>query len=168
MNKIISIITIIQLLLIFTITLSAKQINRNKMGKILLNKDFKISTEIKNYDYLYLVFNRGFSWPFCRKHMMQLHQDIKKFEEKKIKIVAICPEKIKDIEKFSNKHQLDFDLVSDSNHILADKYGQQVVFLKLGRMPAQIIIDKEENVIFKHYANSMIDIIENNEILEKF
>ncbi len=100
--------------------------------------------------------------------MMQLHQDIEKFNEKKIKVIAICPEKIEAVNKFMEKNELSFDLVSDNNHKLAGIYGQETKLLKLGRMPAQVIIDNDEKIKFKHYANSMKDIIENQEILSKF
>ncbi len=99
--------------------------------------------------------------------MMQLHQDKKKFEQKNIKIIAICPEDTKTLQTFADKYELSFDLVADSDHVLAKKYGQQVKFLKLGRMPSQIVMDKDESVVFQHYASNMTDIIENNDILLK-
>ncbi len=98
---------------------------------------------------------------------MQLHRDIAKFEAKKIKIVAISPEKIKQVAKYHQKHQLSFDLVSDNQHLLGNKYGQQVILLKLGRMPAQIILNKNQAIIFKHYASSMLNIISNDKILNQ-
>ncbi len=100
--------------------------------------------------------------------MMQLHHDIDKFEKKKIKIVAICPEKLSSVEKFFNENKLSFDLISDPNHMLADRYNQQVKILKLGRMPAQIILKENSEIELKHFANSMKDIVENDEILSKF
>ncbi len=98
--------------------------------------------------------------------MVQLYQDRDKFEENKIKVVVICPENMEGITKFVSKNRVSFDLVSDENHILADKYGQKVVLMKLGRMPAQIVLDKNEDIIFKHYSNSMKDIVENDELLK--
>ncbi len=99
--------------------------------------------------------------------MMQLHQDRNLFAQKNIKVIVICPETIEGIEQFLTGHELAFDLVADNDHTLATKYGQKVVLLKLGRMPAQLIINKEETVVFRHYAKNMVDIIENKEILAK-
>ncbi len=98
--------------------------------------------------------------------MVQLHQDIKKFQDKKIRVVAICPESQERIEKYLAKESLDFDLVSDSDHQLADCYGQQVKVLKLGRMPAQLVLDGKGHRIVEHYARNMTDILENQQILE--
>ncbi len=100
--------------------------------------------------------------------MMQLHQDIDKFESKKIRVVAICPDKESDIEKFIDDNNILFDMVSDRSHSIADKYGQQVNIFKLGRMPAQIMLDKNKEVIFKHYASNMKNIIENEDVLMQF
>jgi len=37
--------------------------------------------------------------------------------------------------------------------------------LKLGRLPAQLVIDKKGLIRFVHYGHSMSDIVENEEIL---
>ncbi len=99
--------------------------------------------------------------------MVQLHQDFLKFEERKIKVVVVCPEKATGIEKFLAKEPVDFDLIGDEDHQLADEYGQQVKVFKLGRMPSQILLDNQENKIFEHHGNTMMDIVENEEILAK-
>lgn len=44
-------------------------------------------------------------------------------------------------------------------------YGQEVKLFKLGRLPAQMLIDKEGWVRFVHYGHSMTDIPQNEEIL---
>ena len=44
-------------------------------------------------------------------------------------------------------------------------YGQEIT-LKLGRMPAQVIVDKEGVARFVHYGHSMADIPNNSELLE--
>ncbi len=63
-------------------------------------------------------------------------------------------------------HQDIKNLVADSDHFLADKYGQEIKILKLGRMPSQLVLDKDENIIFKHYAKSMRDIVANDVVLD--
>ena len=44
-------------------------------------------------------------------------------------------------------------------------YGQEVNLFKLGRMPAQVLIDKEGMARYVHYGHSMSDIPSNEEIL---
>ena len=44
-------------------------------------------------------------------------------------------------------------------------YGQEVKPLKLGRMPAQVLVDKHGIVRYVHYGDSMADIPSNNDIM---
>lgn len=57
--------------------------------------------------------------------------------------------------------------LADPDHEVAKKYEQEVNILKFGRIPAQMLIDKSGVLHFVHYSNSMSDIPENKEILEK-
>ena len=53
----------------------------------------------------------------------------------------------------------------DPEHIVQKLYGQEVKPLKLGRMPAQVLVDKHGIVRYAHYGNSMADIPSNKEIM---
>ena len=44
-------------------------------------------------------------------------------------------------------------------------FGQEVKRLKLGRMPALIVVDKEGRMRNLHYGNSMQDIMKDEEVL---
>jgi peroxiredoxin Q/BCP len=46
-------------------------------------------------------------------------------------------------------------------------YGQRVNLFKLGRMPAQFLIDRQGIVRYAHYGRGMGDIPENSEILKR-
>jgi len=58
-----------------------------------------------------------------------------------------------------------FPGLPDPEHTVAKLYGQQVKLLKLGRLPAQLVIDKEGLIRFVHHGNSMADIVENDTII---
>jgi peroxiredoxin Q/BCP len=47
--------------------------------------------------------------------------------------------------------------LADPKHSVAEKYEQKVSFLKMGRMPALMIVDKKGRVRFAHYAENMRD-----------
>ncbi len=53
----------------------------------------------------------------------------------------------------------------DPDSVVPDLYGQQVKLLKLGRMPALMVIDKSGVIRYAHYGDSMSDIPRNAEIL---
>jgi len=44
-------------------------------------------------------------------------------------------------------------------------YGQEVNLFKMGRMPAQVIVDKQGGVRYAHYGRAMSDIPEDGELL---
>ena len=67
--------------------------------------------------------------------------------------------------KFWEENDLQFVGLPDPEHKVLNTYGQQVKLFKLGRMPAQVIIDKKGIVRYAHFGNSMSDIPENSEIL---
>ena len=112
-----------------------------------------------------LIFNRGFLWPFCRAHMAQLRQEFDKFIAQDALIVVVGPENQAGFAKYWEQNDLHFIGLPDPKHTVLKMYGQQVKLFKLGRMPAQVIIDKEGIVRFAHFGHSMSDIPENDELL---
>lgn len=97
--------------------------------------------------------------------MLQLQEDYEKFLNKNIRILAVCPENEDKVISFKEKNNISFDLLPDNTHEIAKRYSQQFRILKLGRMPAQIILNKDLNKVFEHYSDNMKDIIKNEEIL---
>lgn len=134
------------------------------MSEIIKVSSFDEKQILADNDYLYLVFNRGFMWPYCKKHMMQLHQNSKAMADKKIKVVVVVPENEKGLDKYLADNHLNLTFVPDPKHQIADKYQQQVKILRLGRMPAQVVLDTALNKVYQHFAKSMSDIIEEDEI----
>jgi len=98
--------------------------------------------------------------------MMQLHQDKEKLEQKDTKILVVGPEKAQKFEAYWKEHNLEFTGISDEKKQVLGLFGQKVNLFKLGRMPAQILVDKEGTVRYVHYGHSMKDIPETDEVLE--
>ena len=98
--------------------------------------------------------------------MVQLHHDYEKFEAKDTKIVAIGPDNSGEFQEFWEKNNIQFYGIPDTDHTVSNLYGQEVNLLKLGRMPAQMIVDKQGILRYVHYGKSMKDIAENDEILK--
>ena len=53
----------------------------------------------------------------------------------------------------------------DPKHSVLKRYGQQIKLFKLGRMPAQVIVDKQGQARYVHYGHSMRDLPPNDELL---
>jgi peroxiredoxin len=98
--------------------------------------------------------------------MAQLRRNYNKFAERDAEVIAIGPENKKDFSAFWEAKDMPFPGIPDPSHTIADKYGQEVNLVKLGRMPAILVIDKKGMIRYKHFGESMSDIPEDDEILE--
>lgn len=126
--------------------------------------DFTLSEFNKNKNVV-LVFNRGFTWPFCRRHMAQLRRDYSKFLSFDTEVVVIGPEGTEQFKEYWRQNSIPFTGLPDPNHKILKLYGQQVKIFKFGRMPAQVIIDKLGIIRYVHYGLSMSDIPDNKDLL---
>jgi peroxiredoxin Q/BCP len=97
--------------------------------------------------------------------MAQLRQDYPRFEEKNAAVVVAGPENAGAFRRYWQEESLPFVGLPDPGHTVLKLYGQQVNLFKLGRMPAQVIIDRKGTVRYVHYGHSMQDIPSNGEIL---
>ena len=97
--------------------------------------------------------------------MAQLRQDYEKFEAAETTILVVGPENEAAFAKYWEEHGLPFIGIPDPKHKVLKLFGQEVKLFKLGRMPAQVIVDKEGVARYAHYGHSMGDIPENEELL---
>ena len=97
--------------------------------------------------------------------MAQLRQDIDRFIERDTVVLVIGPEDAKKFATYFAKNDLPFTGLPDPNHSVLKKYGQEIKLFKFGRMPAQMLIDKQGIARFVHYGKSMSDIPATDEIV---
>lgn len=96
--------------------------------------------------------------------MAQLRQDDQEFFKRNTRVIVVGPEGPQAFSTYWKKHDLPFIGLPDPGASVLKLYGQEVNLFKLGRMPAQVIIDKNGTVRFVHYGHSMSDIPENVEL----
>jgi peroxiredoxin Q/BCP len=97
--------------------------------------------------------------------MAQLRQDYQKFVARDAEIVVVSPEDRRTFAQYWQTRKLPFIGLPDPKHTVLKRYGQQIKLFKLGRMPAQVIVDKAGRARFVHYGHSMSDIPSNAELL---
>jgi peroxiredoxin Q/BCP len=97
--------------------------------------------------------------------MAQLRQDYQKFVARDSEVVVVGPEDQEAFARYWQQEQLPFVGLPDPSHQVADLYGQQVKLLKLGRLPALVVVDKNGQICYRHYGDSMHDIPANDDIL---
>jgi peroxiredoxin len=98
--------------------------------------------------------------------MAQLRHDYAKFQDAETLIVVVGPENREAFAAYWRENDLPFVGLPDPTHSVLKLYGQEIKLFKLGRMPAQLLVDKSGIARFVHYGHSMSDIPSNEEILD--
>ncbi len=94
-----------------------------------------------------------------------MRQDYQQFVQRNTEIIAIGPEDAKSFAEWWHNERMPFTGIADPEHIVAKMYGQQVKLLKLGRMPALVVVDRQGRIRYQHYGESMSDIPSDKDIL---
>jgi peroxiredoxin Q/BCP len=98
--------------------------------------------------------------------MAQLRQDYQEFIRRDAQVIVIGPENAKAFAAYWGQNGLPFTGLPDPKASVLKLYGQEVNLFKLGRMPAQVIVDKNGVARYAHYGHDMSDIPGNDELLE--
>jgi peroxiredoxin Q/BCP len=96
--------------------------------------------------------------------MAQLRQGYQGFTDRGAQVVVVGPEGKEAFRDYWEEHDLPFVGLPDPKHSVLKLYGQEVKIFKFGRMPAQVVVDRDGQVRFVHYGHSMGDIPSNTEI----
>jgi peroxiredoxin Q/BCP len=97
--------------------------------------------------------------------MAQLRQDHARFAERNAVILVVGPEDRATFATYWKATNMPFVGLPDPEHTALKLYGQEVKLLRLGRMPAQVVVDVAGVARYVHYGRSMADIPPNGEIL---
>ena len=95
-----------------------------------------------------------------------MKKDHSLFAARKATIIVVAPHDSEKVKKYWSKETLPYIGIPDADGVLGRLYGQQVNWMKLGRMPALFIVDKAGKITFAQYGKSMSDIPSNSTLLE--
>jgi peroxiredoxin Q/BCP len=95
-----------------------------------------------------------------------LRQGYQQFVALNTEILVIGPETAAAFRQYWQQEDLPFIGLPDPEHRVLKLYGQEVKLFKLGRLPAQMLIDTSGMLRYVHYGHSMADIPANEEILQ--
>jgi len=90
---------------------------KNQKGKSIALKDFAGKKNVVVYFYPKAM------TPGCTVQACAIRDSKKKFSALKTVVLGISPDEVDRLEKFETKQDLNFDLLSDPEHKIADKYG---------------------------------------------
>jgi peroxiredoxin Q/BCP len=94
-----------------------------------------------------------------------LREEYDKFTGRGAEILVIGPEGPRRFKQVWEAERYPFVGFADYRHTVADRYGQEVNLLKLGRMPALLVVDKGGVIRFAHFGDDMADIPKNQDVL---
>jgi peroxiredoxin Q/BCP len=94
-----------------------------------------------------------------------LRKDYDRFVGRDAEILVIGPEGPRRFRQVWEAEDYPFVGFADYRHTVADLYGQQVKLLKLGRMPALLVVDSQGKIRFAHFGDDMADIPKNDDVL---
>ena len=114
---------------------------------------------------IYLTFNRGFTCPFCQRHMTQLKRDYAGFVQRNVEVLVVGPDDLFSFKRYWQQENMPMVGLADVKSRIAALYNQDVNWVKLGRMPAQFVIGLSGKICYAHYGQSMRDITDNEAVL---
>lgn len=77
----------------------------------------------------------------------------------------VNPENLAEVKAFAESQNLTFPMLVDPDHEVANRFGQEVNLLKLGRMPALVLLDRDGVIRHEHRGGSMMDTPKNSDLL---
>jgi peroxiredoxin Q/BCP len=80
-------------------------------------------------------------------------------------IIAVGPDGPKTFLRYWESEHISYIGLPDPKHKVSGLYGQEWNLFKLGRVPAMLLIDKQGQIRYQHYSDSMSDIPENSMVL---
>jgi peroxiredoxin Q/BCP len=96
--------------------------------------------------------------------MAQLRLDHEEFIKRSTTIIVVGPEGSQAFKNYWKTNKLPFIGLPDASASVLKLYGQEINLFKMGRMPAQVLVDRAGIARFVHYGHSMSDIPENAEL----
>lgn len=94
-----------------------------------------------------------------------MRQDYAEFQRRDVEIIALGPDGPNAFKRYWEKENLPFIGCADIHSAVAAQYQQEVNWIKLGRMPAVLLIDPQGKIVYRQYGESMSDIPTNEQVL---
>lgn len=90
--------------------------------------------------------------------MAQLRQEADRLAKLAVEVLVVGPENAESFKSYWAKEAMPFRGLPDPTHTVLKRYGQEVKIFKLGRLPAQMLVDMAGILKFVYYGHSMSDI----------
>jgi peroxiredoxin Q/BCP len=85
-------------------------------------KDISLA-DFKDKQIVVLYFYPKADTPGCTKEACGFRDALADYDKAKVAVLGISPDPVKAVDKFSKKFELNFPLLADEDHAVAEKYG---------------------------------------------
>ncbi len=89
----------------------------NQAGEKISLKDYK-----NKYNVVLYFYPKALT-PGCTLQACGIRDSKKELDKRKVVVLGVSPDPVARLPKFIEKHELNFTLLSDEDHAIADKYG---------------------------------------------
>ena len=96
---------------------------------------------------LLLVFYPGDNTPVCTRQLCEYRDGIEAFAELDVSVVGISSDSLESHQRFRDKHELPFVLLSDPDLSVAKQYGCKGTF---GMKRGVFLVDDQGRIAYKH------------------
>lgn len=119
---------------------------KNQQGELVSLKDFAGKKNVVIYFYPKAL------TPGCTTQACGIRDTQADLDQRDTVVFGLSPDPTKKLQKFIDKHDLNFDLLSDEDHAIADKYGVWALKKFMGKeymgiVRTTFIINKESRLV---------------------
>lgn len=113
-----------------------------------------------------IVLIRGLMCPICRAHLIILIKDLARFKKLDTELYVITADRFENARRLEVTYlKKQIPIYFDTKHDIVTLLKQDVKILRLGRLPAILIVDKKGIIRYAYYGSSFLDIPSNRELL---
>jgi len=119
---------------------------KNQQGDTVKLKDFAGKKNVVIYFYPKAL------TPGCTTQACGIRDTQKELADRDTVVLGLSPDPVDKLQKFIDKHELNFDLLSDEGHAVADKYGVWALKKFMGKefmgiVRTTFVIDKDSRLV---------------------
>lgn len=119
---------------------------KNQQGDTVKLKDFAGKKNVVIYFYPKAL------TPGCTTQACGIRDTQKELADRDTVVFGLSPDPVDKLQKFIDKHELNFDLLSDEDHAVADKYGVWALKKFMGKefmgiVRTTFVIDKDSRLV---------------------
>jgi peroxiredoxin Q/BCP len=124
-----------------------------------------LAEQLQNNEMVALVFYISSSCTDCFKQLDELEEDITKYEDRGVQLIALAVQDQVSADHIGSRTH--YPILADANHVVAEAYNvyDLLAIAKLNAMPAVFLIDKDGQIVWAEFSETLDQLTESETIL---